>query len=42
MQPSPRGRSPRNDDHDPGDFTAVLATIILVASLLTLLGYSIW
>jgi hypothetical protein len=42
VQPSPGGRNPRNDDHDPGDFTAVLATIILIASLLTLLGYSIW
>jgi hypothetical protein len=42
VQPPAGGRNPRNDDHDPGDFTAVLATVILIASLLTLLGYSIW
>jgi hypothetical protein len=42
MRRPPRPRSQRNDDHEHGDFFAVMVTISLVGSLLTAASYWIW
>jgi hypothetical protein len=40
MQRMPRSRPSRNDDHEPGEFSAVLVTIFLVGLLLSAASFA--